>query len=111
MSQKYQNEKSPILNGLKKPKTPGKVQKIRDLEGPTAFRPFENTLYTRAIIYSHHTATTTTNICMQCEDEDIYVKGTTARGEQKAELREVIYISGQFMKSQGIMLKICLYLS
>ena len=49
---------------------------------------------------------------MQCEDEDIYVKGTTARGEHKAELREeVIYISGRFMKSQGIMLKICLYLS
>ena len=45
MSQKYQNEKSPILNGLKKPKTSGKVQKIRDLEGPTAFRPFENTRY------------------------------------------------------------------
>ena len=45
MSQKYQNEKSPILNGQKKPKTSGKVQKIRDLEGHTAFRPFENTRY------------------------------------------------------------------
>ena len=32
MPQKYQNEKSPILNGQKKPKTSGKVQKIRDLE-------------------------------------------------------------------------------
>ena len=44
MSQKYQNEKSPILYGLKKPKTSEKVQKMRDLEGPTSFRPFENTL-------------------------------------------------------------------
>ena len=45
MSQKYQNEKSPILNGQKKPKTSGKVQKIRVLEGLSSFRPFENTLY------------------------------------------------------------------
>ena len=45
MSQQYQNEKSLILNGLKKPKTSEKVQKIRDLEGPTAFHPFENTRY------------------------------------------------------------------
>ena len=45
MSQKYQNEKSPILNGQKMSKISEKVQKIRDLEGPTAFRPFENTLY------------------------------------------------------------------
>ena len=45
MSQKYQNEKSPILNGLKKPKTLEKVQKMRNLEGPTSFRRFENTLY------------------------------------------------------------------
>ena len=45
MSQKYQNEKSPILNGQKKSKTSEKVQKMGDLEGPTAFRPFENTLY------------------------------------------------------------------
>ena len=29
----------------KKSKTLEKVQKMRDLEGPTAFRPFENTLY------------------------------------------------------------------
>ena len=45
MSQKYQNEKSPILNGKKMSKISEKVQKIRDLEGPTAFRPFENTRY------------------------------------------------------------------
>ena len=45
MPQKYQNEKSPILNGKKKPKTSGKVQKIRVLEGLSSFRPFENTLY------------------------------------------------------------------
>ena len=45
MTQKYQNEKSPILNGQKKFKTSEKVQKLRDLEGPTSFRPFENTLY------------------------------------------------------------------
>ena len=45
MSQKYQNEKSPILNGKKKSKTSEKVQKIRDLDGPTSFRPFENTRY------------------------------------------------------------------
>ena len=37
MPQKYQNEKSPILNCQKKPKTSGKVR--------TAFRPFENTRY------------------------------------------------------------------
>ena len=43
MTQKYQNEKSPILNGQKKSKTSEKVQKMRDLEGPTSFRPFENT--------------------------------------------------------------------
>ena len=43
--QKYQNEKSPILNDQKKPKTSGKVQKIRVLEGLSSFRPFENTLY------------------------------------------------------------------
>ena len=40
MTQKYQNEKSPILNGQKKSKTSEKVQKMRDLEGPTSFRPF-----------------------------------------------------------------------
>ena len=40
----YQNEKSPILNGQKKSKTSEKVQKMRDLEEPTTFRPFENTL-------------------------------------------------------------------
>ena len=51
MSQKYQNEKSPILNGLKKPKTSEKVQKMRDLEGPTSFRPFENTLYLYLYLY------------------------------------------------------------
>ena len=45
MSQKYQNEKSPILNGHKKSKTSGKVPKMRDLEAPTPFRPFENTRY------------------------------------------------------------------
>ena len=45
MTQKYQNEKSPILNGQKKSKTLEKVQKMRDLEVPTSFRPFENTLY------------------------------------------------------------------
>ena len=43
MPQKYQNEKSPILNDQKKPKTPGKVQKMSDLGGPTSIRPFENT--------------------------------------------------------------------
>ena len=45
MSQKYQNEKSPVLNGKKMSKISEKVPKIRDLEGPTAFRPFENTRY------------------------------------------------------------------
>ena len=45
MTQKYQNEKSPILNGQKKSKTSEKVQKMRDLEEPTSFRPFENTRY------------------------------------------------------------------
>ena len=44
MTQKYQNEKSPILNGQKKPRTWGKVQKIRDLECVGLFHPFENTL-------------------------------------------------------------------
>ena len=44
-SQKYQNEKSPVLNGKKMSKISEKVPKIRDLEGPTAFRPFENTRY------------------------------------------------------------------
>ena len=44
MTQMYQNEKSPILNGQKKSKTSEKVLKMRDLEGPTTFRPFENTL-------------------------------------------------------------------
>ena len=50
MFQKYQIEKSPILNGQKKSKTSEKVQKMRDLEGPTAIRPFENTLYNEGII-------------------------------------------------------------
>ena len=49
MSQKYQNEKSPILNGLKKPKTSEKVQKIRDLEGPTSFCHLCSTLYIKMI--------------------------------------------------------------
>jgi len=44
MPQEYQNEKSPILNGQKKPRTWGKVQKIRNLEGVGLFHPFENTL-------------------------------------------------------------------
>ena len=45
MPQEYQNENSPILNGQKKPRTWGKVQKIMDLEGVGLFHPFENTLY------------------------------------------------------------------
>ena len=45
MPQKYQNEKSPILNNQKKPKTSGKVQKIRVLEGLSSFCPFENTTH------------------------------------------------------------------
>ena len=52
MTQKYQNEKPPILNGQKKSKTSEKVQKMRDLEGPTTFRPFENTLYTTTTLQS-----------------------------------------------------------
>ena len=56
MSQKYQNEKSPILNGQKMSKISEKVQKIRDLEGPTAFRPIENTRYTH-IYYTLYTYT------------------------------------------------------
>ena len=44
MTQMYQNEKSPILNGQKKSKPSEKVQKMKDLEGPTTFRPFKNTL-------------------------------------------------------------------
>ena len=47
MTQKYQNEKSPILNSQKMSKISEEVQKIRDLEEPTVFRPFENTLYTQ----------------------------------------------------------------
>ena len=54
MSQKYQYEKSPIINGLKKSKTSEKVQKMRDLEGPTSFRPFENTLYIDVKIEKHY---------------------------------------------------------
>ena len=50
MPQKYQNEKSPILKGQKKPKTPGKVQKLSDLGGPTSINPFENTLYRRSVL-------------------------------------------------------------
>ena len=45
MPQKYQNEKSPILNDQKKPRTWGKVQKIRNWAGVGLFHPFENTLY------------------------------------------------------------------
>ena len=33
-----------MFNGEENPKTSGKVQKMRDFEGPTSFRPFENTL-------------------------------------------------------------------
>ena len=43
MTQKYQNEKTPILNGQKKSKTSEKVQ-MRDLEGPTSFHPYDNAL-------------------------------------------------------------------
>ena len=47
MSEKYQNEKSPILNGQKSPKLQNirKSPKMRELEGPPSFRPFENTRY------------------------------------------------------------------
>ena len=51
MSQKYYNEKSPMLNGIKKPKTSEKVQNMSDLEGPTSFHPFENTLYSGSVHY------------------------------------------------------------
>ena len=47
MTQKYQNEKSPILNDQKKSKTSEEVQKMRDLEGPTSIHPFENTRYAK----------------------------------------------------------------
>ena len=40
MSQKYQNEKSPLLNGQKSPKQQEKSKKMRDLEGPASFHPF-----------------------------------------------------------------------
>ena len=34
----------------KKFKTSEKVQKMRDLEGPTSFRPFENTRYLMNVV-------------------------------------------------------------
>ena len=54
MSQKNQNEKSPILNGQIKYKTSGKVHKMRDLEGPTSIHPFENTRQIGEVGGLHH---------------------------------------------------------
>ena len=45
MSQKYQNEKSPIVYGIKKPKTLGKVQKITVLQAWEIYKTFRNTRY------------------------------------------------------------------
>ena len=45
MSQKYQNEKSPIVYGIKKPKTLGKVQKMTVLQAWEIYKMFWNTLY------------------------------------------------------------------
>ena len=45
MSQEYQNEKLPILNGQKKPKTLGKVQKMTVLQAWEIYKMFVNTLY------------------------------------------------------------------
>ena len=49
MSQEYQNEKSPILNGQKKPKTLGKVQKMTVLQAWEIYKMFANTRYTNRI--------------------------------------------------------------
>ena len=43
MSQEYQNEKSPILNGQKKPKTLRKVQKMTVLQAWEIYKMFANT--------------------------------------------------------------------
>ena len=54
MPQKYENEKSPILNG-KKAQNVRKILKMRDLEGPTLHRPFANTLYIDSgLIFADH---------------------------------------------------------
>ena len=45
MSQKYQNEKSPIVYGVKKPKTLRKVQKMTVLQAWEIYKMFANTLY------------------------------------------------------------------
>ena len=45
MSQEYQNEKSLILNGQKKPKTLGKVQKLTVLQAWEIYKVFLNTRY------------------------------------------------------------------
>ena len=45
MSQKYQNEKSPIVYGVKKPKTLRKVQKMTVLQAWEIYKTFLNTLY------------------------------------------------------------------
>ena len=50
MSQKYQNEKSPILNGQKKPKTLGKVQKMTVLQAWEIYKMFANTRYVPRIM-------------------------------------------------------------
>ena len=44
MSQKYQNEKSPIVYGVKKPKTLRKVQKMTVLQAWEIYKMFWNTL-------------------------------------------------------------------
>ena len=43
MSQKYQNEKSPVVYGIKKPKTLGKVQKMTVLKAWEIYKTFRNT--------------------------------------------------------------------
>ena len=45
MSQKYQNEKSPIVYGVKKPKTLRKVQKMTVLQAWEIYKMFWNTRY------------------------------------------------------------------
>ena len=50
MSQKYQNEKSPIVYSVKKPKTLGKVKKMTVLQAWEIYQMFGNTLY----LYSYN---------------------------------------------------------
>ena len=63
MSQKYQNEKSPIVYGVKKPKTLRKVQRMTVLQAWEFYKMFVNTWYSDCLVFKFQPSCTWNKLC------------------------------------------------